>query len=116
MFSFHKARLNQPMRANNDWSIETPIRCACRLCTTLPHYLSAPDKVRFEWPLAKDQRAHVHRTIDGHDLPVTHVTRRIGRPFTLVLEKTAILFKRDAAERQSLCEDLAWLEKTAAEF
>ena len=67
-------------------------------------------------PLAKDQRAHVHRTIDGYDLPVTHTTRRIGRPFTLVLEKTAILFKRDAAERQRLREDLEWMEKTAAEF
>lgn len=110
------ARLNQPTRAHNDWSIGMPIRCSCSLCTTLKQYLRASDKVRVEWPLAKDQRAHVHRTIDGYDLPVTHVTRRIGRPFTLVLEKTAILFKRDAAERQSLREDLAWLQKTAAEF
>jgi hypothetical protein len=110
------ARMNQPIRANNDWSIDTPIRCSCRLCATLTQYLRAADKVRLEWLLAKDQRAHIHRAIDGHDLPVTHVTRRSGRPFTLVLEKTAALFKRDAAERQSLREDLEWLEKTAAEF
>ncbi len=110
------ARLKQPPRANDDWSIQTPIRCSCRLCATLAQYLRAPDKVRLEWPLAKDQRAHIHRAIDGDDLPVTHVTRRSGRPFTLVLEKTAALIKRDAAERQSLCEDLEWLQKTAAEF
>ena len=110
------ARLNQPTRANNNWSIETPLRCSCRLCAKLMEYLSAPHKVRFEWPLAKDQRAHIHRAIDGHDLPVTHVTRRAGRPFTLVLEKTSALFKRDTAERQSLREDLEWLEKTAVEF
>jgi hypothetical protein len=110
------ARMNQPIRANNDWSIDTPIRCSCRLCATLTQYLRASDKVRLEWPLAKDQRAHIHRAIDSHDLPVTHVTRRSGRPFTLVLEKTAALFKRNAAERQSLREDLEWLEKTAAEF
>jgi hypothetical protein len=110
------ARVNLPTRANNDWSIQTAIRCSCHLCATLTQYLHAPDKVRLEWPLAKDQRAHIHRAIDGHDLPVTHVTRRTGRPFTLVLEKTAILFKRDAAERQRLHEDLSWLEKTAAEF
>jgi hypothetical protein len=109
-------RMNQPMRANNDWSIDTPIRCSCRLCATLTQYLRASDKARLEWPLAKDQRAHIHRAIDGHDLPVTHVTRRSGRPFTLVLEKTAALFKRDAAERQRLREDLEWLQKTAAEF
>jgi len=76
----------------------------------------APDKVRLEWPLAKDQRAHIHQIIDGWDLPVTHTTRRTGRPFTLVLEKTAALFKRDAAERQSLREDLEWLQNTSSEF
>jgi hypothetical protein len=110
------ARMNQPTRANNDWSIQTPIRCSCRLCATLSQYLRAPDKVRLEWPLAKDQRAHIHRAIDSHDLPVDHVTRRTGRPFTLVLEKTAALFKRDAAERESLRDDLEWLQSTAAEF
>jgi hypothetical protein len=110
------ARMNQPTRASNDWSIQTPIRCSCRQCATLTQYLRASDKVRLEWPLTKDQRAHIHRTIDSYDLPVTHTTRRTGRPFTLVLQKTAMLFKRDAAERQGLQEDLEWLEKTAAEF
>jgi hypothetical protein len=111
-----RARMIQPTRARNDWSIQTPIRCSCRLCATLMQYLRAPDKVRLEWPLAKDQRAHIHQSIDGWDLPVTHTTRRTGRPFTLVLEKTALLFKRDAAERQRLQEDLEWLEKTVDEF
>ena len=110
------ARLNQPNRAPDDWSIETPIRCSCRLCATLTQYLRASDKVRLEWPLAKDQRAHIHQTIDRYDLPVTHITRRTGRPFTLVLEKTAALFKRDATARQELQEDLEWLEKTVEEF
>jgi hypothetical protein len=110
------ARMNQPARAKNDWSIQSPIRCSCRQCEILTQYLRAPDKIRLEWPLAKDQRAHIHRTIDSCDLPVTHTTRRTGRPFTLVLEKTAILFKRDAAERQRLQEDLEWLEKTVDEF
>ena len=110
------ARLNQPARANNDWSIQTSLRCSCRLCATLTQHLRASDKVRLEWPLAKDQRAHIHQAIDGCDLPVTHNTRRTGRPFTLVLEKTAMLFKRDAAERQRLQRDLEWLEKTVEEF
>jgi hypothetical protein len=110
------ARMKQPTRANNDWSIQTPIRCSCRQCATLTQFLRASDKVRLEWPLARDQRAHIHRTVDSYDLPLTHTTRRTGRPFTLVLQKTAILFKRDAAERQRLQEDLEWLEKTAAEF
>ncbi len=110
------ARLNKPARANNDWSIQTRIRCACPLCEILTQYLRAPDKVRFEWLLAKDQRLHIHRTIDSFDLPVTHTTRRKGRPFTLVLEKTAALFERDAAERLSWQQELQWLNKTNADF
>jgi hypothetical protein len=110
------ARLNKPRRANNDWSIQTPIRCSCRLCETLTQYLRAPDKVRCEWPLAKDQRLHIHRTIDAYDSPVTHTTRRTGRPFTLVLEKTAAVFERDAAERQRWQQELQWLKKTTADF
>ena len=30
-----------------------------------------PDKVRYEWKLAKDHRLHLHRIIDTYDLPVT---------------------------------------------
>ena len=109
-------RLAMPMRADNDWSIQTQIRCSCRLCESLTLYLRAANEVRFEWRLAKDLRSHIHRTIDSYDLPVTHITRRTGSPFTLVLEKTAAIFKRDAAERQSLHEEFAWLRKTAADF
>ena len=82
----------------------------------MTRYLRSPDKVRFEWPLAKDQRLHIHRTIDGYDLPVTHTTRRTGRPFTLVLEKTPALFERDKAERQSWLQELQWLKKTNSDF
>jgi hypothetical protein len=47
---------------------------------------------------------------------VTHTTRRKGRPFTLILEKTAELFERDAAERLSWQQELQWLNKTNADF
>jgi hypothetical protein len=113
---FVTARLNRPARPGNDWSIQTRVRCACPLCKTLTQYLRAPHKVRFEWPLVKDQRLHIHRTIDDYDLPVTHTTRRKGRPFTLILEKTAELFERDAAERLSWQQELQWLNKTNADF
>jgi hypothetical protein len=82
----------------------------------LTQYLRAPDEMLFEWPLVKDQRLHIHRTIDSFDLPITHTTRRKGRPFTLVLEKTAALFERDSAERLSWQQELQWLNKTNADF
>jgi hypothetical protein len=34
----------------------------------------------FEWPLAKERRQHIHPRIDTAELPVSHLTRRQGRP------------------------------------
>jgi len=109
-------RLNKPARAEDDWSITTSVRCSCKLCATLTRYLRAADQRRFEWPLAKDGRAHIHRVLDSNDLPVTHTTRHTGSPFTLVLEKTRAVFARDAAERESWREGAKWLTRTAEAF
>jgi len=109
-------RLNAPPRAKDDWSITTSVRCSCQLCATLTRYLRASDGVRFEWPLAKTQRAHIHGIVDSRDLPVRHTTRRTGRPFTLLLEKTAAVFERDATDHLSWQTDLQWLKGTTADF
>jgi hypothetical protein len=110
------ARLRAPARPNDNWSIPPPDRCRCKLCGTLARFLLAPDQVRFEWPLAKEQRAHIHGIVDFHDLPVSHMTRRAGRPFTLVLVKTEAVFQREAAERMFWQRELGWLTKTADTF
>ena len=110
------ARLNTPVRANDDWSIAMSVRCSCNLCATLTRYLRAQDKVRLEWPLAKGGRAHIHSIIDSHDLPVTHNTRRVGSPLTLILEKTAAVFERDAVQRQLWQSAFQWLNETGADF
>jgi hypothetical protein len=109
-------QLAMPVREKHDWSMSAPGGCRCRLCGMLARFLSARDQVRFEWPLAKDQRAHIHQVIDAHDLPVTHVTRRSGRPFTLVLTKTEALFEREARERHLWRGDLHWLAETSPAF
>jgi hypothetical protein len=79
-------------RAPDDWSITLPRSCTCDLCATLETFLSDPGRRSFEWPLAKERRRHVHARIDNAGLPVTHMTRRLGGPFTLVLTKTDALF------------------------
>jgi hypothetical protein len=104
-----ETRLDQPVRRQDDWSIALSPGCDCELCTTLSEFLSDPDAQRLEWPIAKQKRRHVHGTIDAHELPVRHQTRRSGSPCTLVLEKTKALFERDAADRRSLQADLKWL-------
>jgi hypothetical protein len=95
-----KTLVATPARAPGDWSITTKLGCKCDLCARLGQFLRASSQQQLEWPLAKDRRAHVQGVITSYELPVTHVTRRVGRPHTLVLTKTRALFTRDAAERQ----------------
>jgi len=102
-----------PPRAPGDWSIMTQLGCKCELCARLGRFLRAANEQQFEWPLAKDRRAHVHGMITSYELPVTHVTRRTGSPYTLVLTKTRALFTRDATERATWMRDLAWLGENA---
>jgi hypothetical protein len=103
------ARLARPPRAPGDWAVAPPAGCACALCRKLGAFLSAPTEQRLEWPLAEQGRRHIHSRIDGHELPARHQTRRSGRPFTLVLEKTQDLFAREAAARRAWQADLDWL-------
>ena len=111
-----RSRLDQPLRGPNDWSIPAPVRCGCDLCARLSRFLANPKRTRFEWPLAKQKRGHVHAIIEEHAFPVTHKTRRTGRPFTLVLEKTDALFETEAAERKSWQRELSWLTKNQRSF
>ena len=50
---------------------------------------------------------HVHRRIEGAELPVTHQTRRTGSPYTLVLTKTPELFERAECTARRPTEDEA---------
>jgi hypothetical protein len=40
---------------------------------------------------------------------VRHQTRRVGRPYTLVLTKTDALFEREAQQRRTEQQELVWL-------
>ena len=105
-----RARLARPQRASGDWSIELPAGgCTCELCGALRVFLEDKSRRTFEWPLAKQRRQHVHSRIDAAELPVTHVTRRQGRPYTLVLNKTGTLFTREQDARTRDETDLEWL-------
>jgi len=103
------AKLAEPARAKGDWSVPTPRGCGCELCERLSAFLAAPDQRRLEWPIAKAKRAHVHQVIEHAELPLDHATRRSGRPYTLVLEKTPALFERETAERAACERELEWL-------
>ena len=105
-----RARLARPQRASGDWSIRLPAGgCTCDLCDTLRVFLEDKDRRTFEWPLAQQRRQHIHARIDAAELPVTHKTRRQGRPYTLVLHKTGALFTREQEARARDETDLQWL-------
>ena len=95
-------------RDEDDWSI-TWSGCGCDLCQRLETFLASPTERTLEWPLAKRGRQHIHQQIDAAGLPVQHTTRRKGRPFTLVLEKTPALFSREREQRQQAERDLEWV-------
>ena len=110
-----RARLARPRRAPGDWSIQLAAGgCACELCRTLRKFLDDTSRRTLEWPLAKERRQHVHSRIDAAELPVTHVTRRQGRPYTLVLNKTDALFAGEQLARERDETDLEWLVANGA--
>jgi predicted 2-oxoglutarate/Fe(II)-dependent dioxygenase YbiX len=105
-----RTRLARPPRAPGDWSIDLPAGgCACDLCDTLRAFLRDRSQRTLEWPIAQQHRQHVHARIDAAELPVTHVTRRQGRPYTLVLTKAETLFTREREARITDETDLEWL-------
>ena len=103
--------IDSPARAEDDWSIEWT-GCGCAECVRLETFLRSESARAHDWPLAKPGRQHVHRQIDDAGLPVRHTTRRQGRPFTLVLEKTKALFQQEQDTRRQAQRDLDWLGST----
>jgi hypothetical protein len=81
---------------------------ATKFCRCGP-FLADPARQVLEWKLAKDGRGHVHSRIDQAELPVRHLTRRTGSPYTLMLTKTQELFGREREARERDQADLAWL-------
>jgi hypothetical protein len=107
-----RARLSRPARADGDWSLDLPTGCTCDLCTELELFLRDPHRTTLDWPLAEQRRQHLHQRIQSAELPVTHQTRRQGRPYVLVLTKTPTLFEQDRKARTQDQADLDWLTAT----
>ena len=105
-----EARIARPRRDPDDWSIEPPSGCGCPLCRVLNDFLADPGRRELDWPIKQQSRRHVHDRIDRNELPVKHATRRVGRPYTLQLNKTPALFEREAQKRAADEADLRWLQ------
>ena len=66
-----------------------------------------PENQVGRFSVRKDRRKHLHRTIDGYELDIDHVTERRGSPYTLVCTKN-----RDGHRRRlrEYAEDLRWMD------
>jgi len=105
-----RTRLARPQRASGGLVDRTARgRLHMRPVRHPPRVPGRPKRLTFEWLLAQQGRQHVHSRIDAVELPVTHVTRRQGRPYTLVLNKTDALFSREQEARTRDQTDLEWL-------
>ncbi|MEV4915289.1 2OG-Fe(II) oxygenase [Streptomyces tirandamycinicus] len=105
--------VTRPVRAADDWSLSPAGACGsgCDLCPDLDVFLTSRSRKVLEWPLAQARRRHIHSRIDLAGLPVSHTTRRQGRPYTLVLTKTNAVFTREQSTRDRAETDLAWLRE-----
>lgn len=92
-----REELDRQRRAADDWSMTPPSGCACAWCPALSEYLASPTERVRKWPLAQQGRDHLEARLRNSELPVTRKTLKQGRPYTLVLTKSPILFTREAA-------------------
>jgi len=90
-------RVDDATRIEGDWRIDARPSCSCADCQTLRAFLRSMDQA-VDLPLGKDRRQHLHGAISELEVPVSHTTRREGRPFVLELRKKHALFD-DAARR-----------------
>ena len=81
----------------------------CELCGTLGGFLADGSERTLEWPLAEARRKYVKDRISSAELPVKHEIWKFGSPHTLVLTKTAELFRREAKARKDATASLEWL-------
>ncbi|ASJ70687.1 2OG-Fe(II) oxygenase [Granulosicoccus antarcticus] len=92
-----KQRAVTAIRAKDDWRIDVPASCKCADCQMLIQFLQSRDR-SIDLPLAKERRQHLHGRIERYEIPVSHSTRREGRPFVLELRKLHKLFVEAAQE------------------
>ena len=92
------------MRESTDWSIMDKNNCSCSDCQDLNVFLQSNSAQKKSWPLNKNRRMHIHRTIDGMRLPVSHQTQRSGSPHKLILQKTSDLFLQDKKRFKRITE------------
>ena len=83
-----ESRTAQAPQKPTDYRRAAKLSCDCNDCNALSRFLADSHQSQARFPLAKARRRHLHQIIDANRCDLTHVTERLGRPFTLVCTKT----------------------------
>lgn len=102
-----ETRAAQPPLEPADYRRDSATGCTCPDCKVLSAFLDDPNQATFRFPLAQARRGHLHEVVKKRMLDTTHVTERVGRPFTLVFRKTKDSYKRALKAHQLDLEHLA---------
>ncbi len=97
-----------PPKEPSDWRMACDVDCGCEVCAGLRAFCADPAAWVARFPLRKELRAHLHRTIEFHGLDIDHETERRGRPFTLVCTKNRRSHERRVAEHS---DDVEWMRR-----
>ncbi len=95
-------------REPGDLSISEKVPCNCADCEALADFLRDKGEEQLVWPLAMRRRQHIHSTIEGMGIGVTHKTQRTGSPHQLVLTKTKAHFKKEELEFERQLGSWKW--------
>lgn len=94
---------DQGLRDKDDWSINKKCKCSCQNCKIANDFLSQSTVYEKVWPLAQDARNHVESEIKSLQITVDIKVVMSGRPYQLILTKTAKLYE-DAKNRYDLVQ------------
>ena len=104
-FLIHRSSV--PPSKPSDWTIDTDITGTSELINELRAFCLDPKARVKRFRVATDLRKHLHTAIENHQLDMTHVTERKGRPYTLVCTKNRASYVR---RKNEYAEDLRYMD------
>jgi predicted 2-oxoglutarate/Fe(II)-dependent dioxygenase YbiX len=105
-------RVAEPLKAPENWTRASNIRCSCEPCAALRRFLANPTTEAWTLKARAEIRSHVEGEIRtaGADLDIRTV--RHGSPHTLVCQKNRASYQRRVAQRREDLADIAILKGT----
>ena len=108
-----KARIAEPLEAQQDWTRPSRIGCKCQHCSELSSFLADPRLESWALRAAQQIRTHVETEIGRASADLDMETLRKRSPHSLIAVKNQASYKRRVAQRKQDLADLAVLTSGA---